>query len=111
MARKATSWIFFFDPVIFHDVNAGSAFHQEISWLALKGITEGWTEADGTRTFRPAQQVNRDQMAAFLYRLADSPDFDPPAESPFVDVPTNHRFYREISWVECKDQPGLEGNG
>ena len=82
VAGNAASWNHTFSPVIFHDINAGSPFNQEINWLALKGITEGWTEADGTRTFRPAPQVNRDQMAAFLYRLADSPEFDPPAESP-----------------------------
>lgn len=105
---NVAAWSFTFDPVVFHDITSGSAFSTEISWLALNGITEGWTEADGTRTFRPGQQVNRDQMAAFLYRLdrlsqpAGSPDFVPPAESPFSDVPTTHTFYKQISWLSSK---------
>ena len=101
VAGNTATWNHAFSPIIFHDINAGSAFNLEISWLALNGITEGWTEADGTRTFRSAQTVNRDQMAAFLYRLrpAGSLDFVPPAESPFTDVPTTHNFYKEISWL------------
>ncbi|MBT2594669.1 S-layer homology domain-containing protein [Arthrobacter sp. ISL-72] len=86
-------------PPSFNDIHEGSAFASEISWLASAGVTQGWTEADGTRTFRSAQPVNRDQMAAFLYRLKGSPDFVPPAQSPFSDVPTTHNFFKEISWL------------
>lgn len=99
VAGNASIWTHTFDPVVFHDVTSNTAFSTEISWLALNGITEGWTETDGTRTFRPAQQVNRDQMAAFLYRLAGSPEYTPPAQSPFTDVPTTHNFYKQISWL------------
>lgn len=100
VAGNAATWSHTFDPVVFHDITPASAFSAEISWLALKGITEGWTETNGTRTFRSAQPVNRDQMAAFLFRLAGSPsDFVPPAQSPFTDVPTSHHFYKEISWL------------
>ncbi|MFF1382229.1 S8 family serine peptidase [Arthrobacter sp. NPDC058288] len=100
VAGQASSWTFTFSPVVFNDITSASAFHTEIDWLGLKGITEGWTLSDGTRVFRPAEQVNRDQMAAFLFRLAGSPaDFVPPAESPFADVPTTHHFYKEISWL------------
>ncbi|WP_235347451.1 S8 family serine peptidase [Arthrobacter sp. SPG23] len=100
VAGQASSWTFTFSPVVFNDITSASAFHTEIDWLGLKGITEGWTLSDGTRVFRPAEQVNRDQMAAFLYRLAGSPtDFVPPAQSPFADVPTTHHFYKQISWL------------
>ncbi|WP_461163979.1 S8 family serine peptidase [Arthrobacter sp. R4-81] len=84
---------------IFRDINTNSSFSKEITWLALERITQGWAEADGSRTFRSAQPVYRDQMAAFLYRLAGSPQFVPPAQSPFADVPTSHNFYKEISWL------------
>ncbi|WP_309108478.1 S8 family serine peptidase [Arthrobacter sp.] len=84
---------------IFRDINTNSSFSKEITWLALERITLGWAEADGSRTFRSAQPVYRDQMAAFLYRLAGSPQFVPPAQSPFADVPTSHNFYKEISWL------------
>jgi serine protease len=86
-------------PQPFRDTSEGSAFSPEITWLATAGISQGWAEPDGTRTFRSAEPVNRDQMAAFLYRLAGSPDFVPPASSPFADIPTSHAFYREISWL------------
>ncbi|MCG7430982.1 S8 family serine peptidase [Kocuria indica] len=80
---------------MFKDVPKNHVFYSEISWLANKGITRGWPDG----TFRPAQAVNRDQMAAFLYRMAGSPQYTPPTKSPFKDVPTSHVFYKEIAWM------------
>ncbi|BDZ38780.1 hypothetical protein GCM10025863_13940 [Microbacterium suwonense] len=82
-------------PTTFTDVSAGMSFRDEIMWLADRGISTGW--ADGT--FRPYAPVTRDAMAAFMYRLAGSPDFTIPTSSPFLDVPTNYQFYKEISWL------------
>jgi serine protease len=96
---NATAWVHLFSSAFFRDVTDNTAFAPEINWLATAGITQGWAEPDGTRTFRSAEPVNRDQMAAFLYRLAGNPDFVPPAVSPFADIPTSHAFYREISWL------------
>ncbi len=62
-----------FDPPTvspFTDVTPTTQFYKEITWLASEKISTGWTEADGTRTFRPANSVARDAMAAFMYRLA-----------------------------------------
>ena len=50
----------------FSDVGTGHPFYREITWLADRGVTRGY--ADGT--FRPSAAVNRDAMAAFLYRDA-----------------------------------------
>ncbi|MEK0153941.1 S-layer homology domain-containing protein [Arthrobacter oryzae] len=86
---------------LFDDVGPGTAFFREINWMAAAGISRGWAETDGPRTYRAAQPVNRDQMAAFMYRLAGSPDFVPPAESPFGDVSTQHAFYKEIAWLSA----------
>ncbi|RLY94090.1 subtilisin [Kocuria tytonicola] len=80
---------------MFKDVPKDYVFYSEISWLANKGITKGWPDG----TFRPTQAVQRDQMAAFLYRMAGSPQYTAPSKSPFKDVPTNHVFYKEISWL------------
>ncbi|MDV8146972.1 S8 family serine peptidase [Arthrobacter sp. B10-11] len=102
VAGNAATWSHTFSTAVFRDITDGTAFAPEINWLATAGITQGWAEADGTRTFRSAEPVNRDQMAAFLYRLAGNPDFVPPAVSPFGDIPTNHGFYREISWLAWK---------
>jgi hypothetical protein len=82
----------------FIDVDPGNQFYNEISWLAAEGISTGYFD----QTFRPVQAVNRDAMAAFLYRLAGSPDYTPPAESPFTDVTTATQFYKEITWLASR---------
>lgn len=79
----------------FRDVSAGHPFLAEIQWLATHGITTGYPDG----TFRPRGTVTREAMAAFMYRLAGSPPYDPPARSPFPDVATSHPFYREIAWL------------
>ena len=66
----------------FVDVPVGSPFHAEVTWLAEQGISTGWPRPDGSREFRPYAPVNRDAMAAFLYRLAGSPAVSLPAQSP-----------------------------
>ena len=81
---------------LFPDVPRGSSFVQEINWLKGSGITTG--NDDGT--FNPDGSVNRMAMAAFLFRAAGEPvDFQIPTTPTFVDVPTNHRFFREIEWL------------
>ena len=87
---------------VFSDVPAGAQFSTEISWMASAGISTGWTEADGSTTFRPLTPVNRDAMAAFMYRLAGKPAFTPPASSPFTDVPATSQFYKEITWLAAQ---------
>lgn len=78
----------------FSDV-AGTQFEGEIGWLLATGVTTGYPD----KTFRPHDNVNRDAMAAYLYRMAGYPEFTPPKTSPFSDVGTDNQFYREISWL------------
>lgn len=66
----------------FTDVPAWAQFHDEITWLANKGITTGYAD----NTFRPHNAITRDAMAAFMYRLAGKPSFTAPSTSPFSDV-------------------------
>ncbi|MHA7295299.1 S8 family serine peptidase, partial [Arthrobacter sp. HLT1-21] len=86
-------------PRPFRDVPATMQFQAEMSWLAAEGISTGWRGSDGTRTYRPLTTVNRDAMAAFMYRMAGSPAFTPPATSPFTDVSTTQQFYKEMAWL------------
>lgn len=79
----------------FSDVVRGDQFFTEISWFQQEGHTAGF--ADGT--YRPLDSVNRDAMAAFLYRLADEPEFTAPAVSPFKDITPSTKFYKEITWL------------
>ncbi|WP_147050298.1 S-layer homology domain-containing protein, partial [Kocuria flava] len=76
----------------FADVATTRAFYKHMAWLAAQGISTGWSGPGGTRLYRPESNVLRDQMAAFMYRLAGEPEFTPPAVSPFIDVPTSHVF-------------------
>ena len=71
---------------------------------------------DGSSEFRPLSPINRDAMAAFLYRYdAAQPDgaqgYEPPATSPFADVSESNQFYTEISWMaEREIAQGWDGN-
>ncbi|WP_277549736.1 S-layer homology domain-containing protein [Kocuria oceani] len=85
----------------FTDVPTSHVFYKEIAWLHAKGISTGWAAADGTRTYKPAQRVSRDQMAAFFYRQAGKPAYTPPRTSPFVDVSTGQGFYKEMAWLQA----------
>lgn len=86
----------------FADVATGQQFYKEIAWLASRRISTGWTEADGTSTFRPQQPVERDVMAAFLYRLSGSPSYTAPKVSAFADVSSGQQFYKEIAWLSAR---------
>ncbi|MBV7363569.1 family 20 glycosylhydrolase [Actinomycetaceae bacterium TAE3-ERU4] len=80
---------------IFTDVKDGEGFYREIRWLRDSGVTTGWPDG----TFRPSSPINRDAMAAFLYRLSGKPRVDLPQVSPFRDVKVSDPFYREIRWL------------
>ncbi|GGG62208.1 hypothetical protein GCM10011374_26700 [Kocuria dechangensis] len=86
-------------PAPFADISAGQQFYAEMVWVAERGISTGWTEADGSRTYRALSPVNRDAMAAFLYRMAGSPAYTAPPVSPFKDVSTGQQFYKEMAWL------------
>lgn len=86
----------------FTDVPPGTAYYKEINWLAAQEISTGWDEGNGIRTFRPLSPVNRDAMAAFMYRLAGEPSFTPPVASPFTDVLPGTAFYKEITWLAAQ---------
>ena len=82
------------DPV-FRDVAAGAPFRAEIEQLALWGLASGWPDG----TFRPSAPVERQAMAAFLYRYAQAAGFTPPSTPTFPDVPVSSPFYTEIEWL------------
>ncbi|WP_197466616.1 S-layer homology domain-containing protein [Brachybacterium sp. sponge] len=79
----------------FRDVSPRHVFYKEISWLAHKKISTGWPDG----TYRPAQAVTREEMAAFMYRLAGSPNPKRPGGGDFVDVPASAGFARPIRFM------------
>jgi hypothetical protein len=80
---------------VFSDVPSSHTFYSPICWVAQAGVTAG----TGAGTYSPSDPVDRGSMAVFLYRMAGSPTWTPPATSPFVDVPTTHEYYSEITWL------------
>ncbi len=82
----------------FGDVPPSAPFYAEITWLAGESITTGFPDG----TFHPAASVERQAMAAFLYRYAGRPAYTPPASARFSDVPTSSPFYTEISWLAAQ---------
>ena len=82
-------------PGTFKDVPVNSAFAEDIRWMAERGITTGWPDG----TFRPLDTVRRDAMAAFIYRLEDSPAHNAGNTSPFKDVSPSAQFFKEMSWL------------
>lgn len=79
----------------FVDVPYELSFYTEIMWMSAESISTGWPD----QTYRPFEEIRRDAMAAFLYRMAGSPDFTVPADSPFSDVGVDNKYYREITWL------------
>ena len=61
-----------------------------------RASTAGWPDG----TFRPHDAIERQAMAAFLYRAAGEPNVQLPKQSPFTDVNPNDPFYKEIVWLK-----------
>lgn len=53
----------------FDDVGDGNVFHSDIDWLAANGVTKGCNPPLNTK-FCPSNAVTRQQMSAFMKRLA-----------------------------------------
>ena len=78
----------------FTDITPNTQFYKEMTWLRSTGISTGWPDG----TYRPLEPVNRDAMAAFLYRLS-KPTYTAPTTSLFVDVTPSTQFFTEMSWL------------
>jgi len=87
-------------PQRFSDVPADSQFYDDIEWLASAGITSGFPDG----TFHPAGPVERQALAAFLYRLANGTDPAPACTTrPYPDVPVDSTFCGAIAWLKSKN--------
>ncbi len=85
----------------FTDVNANTPHANEIWWLAAQGIATGYKQADGTYRFEGSSDVQRQDMAAFLYRLAGSPNYTASLKQQraFTDVNAGTPFSKEVWWL------------
>lgn len=55
----------------FDDVPDSNVFHDDITWLAEAGVTAGCNPPENSE-FCPSDAVTREQMAAFMRRLAEN---------------------------------------
>jgi hypothetical protein len=79
-------------------VESTNPFFVDVEWMASEGISTG-TVGVPKPTYNPVGAVSRSAMSAFMYRLAGSPPFTPPAATTFLDVSATHPFFAEIEWM------------
>jgi hypothetical protein len=77
----------------FEDVAVDATYTTAVDWLAEQQITLGCT----TTTYCPNGTVTRAEMAAFLWRLEDSPEGSAPAG--FVDVSDDSFAVNAVDWL------------
>ncbi|MCW2289586.1 S-layer family protein [Leucobacter luti] len=83
----------------FSDVKTSDKFYKQIAWMYDEKISTGIKQSTGKPKFGPKASVTREAMAAFLYRFNDPKGYKAPAKSPFSDVTTNDKFYKQIAWM------------
>ena len=81
--------------------NGNTPHCEDILWLAHAGISEGWKEKDGSSTFRGMDTVKRQDMAAFLKRLAAKAGKggNVKPKTDFTDVTAGTPHKAEIQWL------------
>ena len=74
---------------------------EDILWLAHAGISTGWKEQDNSFTFRGMSPVVRQDMAAFLKRLAARAGRDGGVKpkTDFTDVTSRTPHVAEVQWL------------
>jgi hypothetical protein len=77
----------------FSDVSASHPFADAIAWAAEEGLVHGYPDG----TFRPGANVQRQALAAWLWRQAGEPE--PLGSPPFSDVSASHPFADAIAWL------------
>ena len=85
------------DMAAFTDVDENTPHLKEVCWLASTGISTGFPDG----SFQPYAQIARCDMAAFLYRVAESPAYEVTDEdmAAFTDVDENTPHLKEVCWL------------
>ncbi|RIJ70648.1 hypothetical protein D1871_17605 [Nakamurella silvestris] len=82
----------------FSDVPANYPFVDDIRWLAGSGIARGFDNG----TFQPSVDIDRQAMAAFLFRFLNPGAGDPACTGEvrrFTDVPKSNQFCGAVEWL------------
>lgn len=82
----------------FNDVDSNSVFHEAITWLKEAGVTVGCNPPSNTE-YCPEDNVTREQMAAFMKRLAENRVVD---AARLQGQPASD-FTQDLVWVEASN--------
>ncbi|WP_144794391.1 5'-nucleotidase C-terminal domain-containing protein [Kocuria palustris] len=80
----------------FSDVDEDSTHYTAIVWAQQEGIATGWSDG----TYRPTEDIRRDAMAAFMYRFAEVPSYQPSSAQPFTDVSSGQQHGAAMAWMK-----------
>ncbi len=67
----------------FSDVTSDKWYAEAIAWAAEQGVVTGYSDG----TFRPDNQITREQLAAILFRFAKLTEMDPPERADLSSFP------------------------
>ncbi len=71
------------DGATFTDVPAEQWYTEAVAWAAEKGVVTGYTDG----TFRPDNQITREQLATILFRYTKLYEMDPPERADLDSFP------------------------
>ena len=83
----------------FSDIKPGDKFYKEISWMYANKVSTGVKQPSGKPAYQAKSGITREAMAAFMFRLDKNTKPATPKTSPFSDVSTGDKFYKEIAWM------------
>ncbi|QIM17694.1 hypothetical protein G7066_01395 [Leucobacter coleopterorum] len=92
---------------VFADTPLSHKFYKEIDWMECMKYSTGWRQPVGKPLYKPQDNLSREAMAAFIFRMEADKTYKAPKVSPFADVKPGDPFYREIAWMhESKTSTG-----
>ncbi|QIK63683.1 hypothetical protein G7068_11150 [Leucobacter viscericola] len=84
---------------VFADTPLSHKFYKEIDWMECMKYSTGWRQPSGKPLYKPQNNLERQAMAAFIYRMEAPKNYKAPKVSPFADVKPGDSFYKEIAWM------------
>lgn len=81
----------------FTDVSPSDTFYNAVTWMACKGITNGYVNGSYGRN----KSITRGEVASFLYRYSRE-QHSPGTTRDFKDVKPGSSHFAAISWMKAK---------
>ncbi|QIK63863.1 hypothetical protein G7068_12160 [Leucobacter viscericola] len=84
---------------VFADTPLSHKFYKEIDWMECMKYSTGWRQPVGKPLYKPQDNLERQAMAAFIFRMEAPKGYKAPKVSPFADVKPGDSFYTEMAWM------------